>query len=281
MFGKTDSSNAFRLVPLLVAQHYLLVMMCIHPKTGEKCFFIDKCLPFGSSRSCTIFQEFSDALAYIAKMKIRAEKIARNPALSNYLDDFLFIVLKMCICSAMLKEFLSLCHTIGCPISEEKMETSTEIIVFLGILLNGRLHVVSIPQDKVIKALNLIQEVIELKKVTIKTIQQLTGTLNFLNRAIVLGRAFTRNMYTKLKITNSKGHPLKQHHHVRLGHDFIQDCKMWQMFLNNVDKTQLCRWFEEFRPHPEYQVLNFYSDASLNENLRYGAIFNDSWIVGQ
>ena len=53
------------------------------------------------------------------------------------------------------------------------------------------------------------------------------------------------------------------------------------MFLNNVNKTQLCRRFEEFRPHPEYQILNFYSDASLNENLGYGAIFNDSWIVGQ
>ena len=214
VFGKTDCSNAFHLVPILVAQCYLLVMMCIHPETGEKWFFIDKCLPFGSSRSCAIFQEFSDALVYIAKMKIRAEKIARNPVLSNYLDDFLFIALKMSVCSTMLKEFLSLCRTIGCPISEEKTETSTEIIVFLGMLLNGRLHVVSVPQDKVIKALNLIQEVIELKKVTIKTIQQLTGTLNFLNRAIVPGRAFTRNMYTKLKITNSKGRPLKQHHHV-------------------------------------------------------------------
>ena len=48
-YGKTDSSNAFRLVPVLVMQHAVLVMMAVHPRTNKCYYFVDKCLPFGSS----------------------------------------------------------------------------------------------------------------------------------------------------------------------------------------------------------------------------------------
>ena len=102
-----------------------------------------------------------------------------NPALTNYLDDFLFIALQVAICNAMMSTFLQICGDIGCQISEDKTEWGTEIIVFLGMLLNGPVHVVSISHSKVIKALNLLQAAISQRKVTIKYIQQLTGTLNF------------------------------------------------------------------------------------------------------
>ena len=69
-FGKTDCSNAFRVVLTLPAQRYLLTMRVKHPETGKFWFFIDKCLPFGSSRSCVIFQVFSDGLRFIAQIKI-------------------------------------------------------------------------------------------------------------------------------------------------------------------------------------------------------------------
>ena len=59
--GKTDVELAFRLVPLQKSCWYLLVMMAEHPVTKEKWYFVDKCLPFGASISCAIFQKFSDA----------------------------------------------------------------------------------------------------------------------------------------------------------------------------------------------------------------------------
>ena len=67
------------------------------------------------------------------------------------------------------------------------MEWGTTLIVFLGILLNGRSYTLSIPMEKRNKAVQLIQTAISKRKVTVHFIQKLTGTLNFLNRAIVPG----------------------------------------------------------------------------------------------
>ena len=101
VFCKTDCSNAFCLVPVLVCQCFLLYMMAIHPRTKKKLYFIDKYLPFGLSRSCEIFQRFSDALAFLAKFCITVRSIAREPALTNYLDDFLFMALCRIVCNNM------------------------------------------------------------------------------------------------------------------------------------------------------------------------------------
>ena len=91
-----------------------------------------------------------------------------------------------------------ICHDINCPIADEKTELASPCIVFLGVLLNGDSHTLSIPLDKKNKALEMLNTAIQNKKVTIKYIQRLTGTLNFLNRVIVPGRPFTRCMYFKL-----------------------------------------------------------------------------------
>ena len=51
-YGKTDLSSAFRILPLSLESFCLLVMKAKDPRTGKWWYFIDKCLPFGSSRSC-------------------------------------------------------------------------------------------------------------------------------------------------------------------------------------------------------------------------------------
>ena len=268
-YSKMDSSNAFCLVPVLVRHRALLTMKAVHPLTNEVWFFIDKCLPFGSSRSCAIFQDFSDAIAFLAKVRITCKQICRNLAIMNYLDDFLFAALQMWLCNCIMQEFLHLCQEIGCPISQDKTEKASLIMIFLGMLLDGQSHVISMPLDKIIKAVNLIKEAIQKRKVTIKFIQRLTGTLNFLKRAIVPGRAFTRGMYDKLRLRDNKGELLRSHHHTYLGSEFIQDCYMWLYFLSNTDvcKLQICRPFSDFDDTQVWTVLSFYSDASLNWGL--------------
>ena len=186
---------------------------------------MDKCLPFGSSRSCAIFQSFSDALAHLIKFRLVQQNIVSNPALTNYLDDFLFMALQVFVCNLMLRKFIALCDEVGCPISQDKTEWGSPIMVFLGTLLNGKDWIIAIPIEKVTKTCNLLKFAIEKRKVTIKFIQQLTGVLNFLHKAIVPGRAFTRCMYIKLKLRDSKGNLLKQHHHVYLNSSFIHDCR--------------------------------------------------------
>ena len=57
--GKSDMSSAFRHIPMAKDQWWLLVMKATHPRTGKTMYFVDKCLPFGSSISCAIFQAIS------------------------------------------------------------------------------------------------------------------------------------------------------------------------------------------------------------------------------
>ena len=113
------------------------------------------------------------------------------------------------MCDGIMGQFLQLCEIIGCPISMDKTEWASNMVVFLGILLNGRTLTLSIPVDKRIKAINLIQYAIDTKKVTIHFVQRLMGTLNFLNRAIGPWRAFTNSMYKKLTLKDKQGNPLK------------------------------------------------------------------------
>ena len=136
-----------------------------------------------------------------------------------------------------------MCRELGVPVSMEKTEWASELIVFLGILLDGRIKLLAIPEDKRIRALEALMELHNKKKMTVKKLQQLCGFLNFLGKAIFPGRPFIRCMYLKFsKIVDLDGtHPQnsrewkwKQHYHVRLDAEFHSDCEVWIEFLSVI-----------------------------------------------
>ena len=183
-----------------------------------------------ASISCALFQEFSDALHFITEFEI-----GKKDRITNYLDDFLFIALMEIECNKMMETFFGICKQIGCPLSMEKSEFASTEMIFLGVLMNGVLHCLSLPEEKRIKAISWLTYMIEKKKATIKEIQTLTGILNFLSRAIVPGRAFTRLMYAKIRTTNTDGRKLKQYHLVHLDTEFHDDCAVWLESLKVED----------------------------------------------
>ena len=101
---------------------------------------MDKCLPFGASISCALFQEFSDASCHIVVTKTNSREL-----IMNYLDDYLFLALTIMRCKYLIKVFLKICQQVGMPIAAEKTEWATELIIFLGILLDGRNLRLAIP----------------------------------------------------------------------------------------------------------------------------------------
>ena len=274
--AKSDLTSAFHLEPIKVGQRCLLVMKAYDPETNEIWYFVDKCLPFGASISCKNFQRFSNALKHLAEWRNGPEDIV-----TNYLDDFLFLALLMEQCNWKDQNFLDLCEEIGCPVSMEKTEWATDMIVFLGLLLNGRSRSISIPQDKIQKARNMINLMLASKKTTIKNIQKLTGTLNFLNKAVVPGCTFMRMMYQKLKVKDKFGRNLKDYHHVNITGDFQDDCRVWKFFLDNITMQQICCPFIDVNAFQSATTLMFYTDTSLNPKLGYGAVFGKRWLYGQ
>ena len=155
-----------------------------------------------------------------------------------------------------------------------------QYIVFLGMLMNGKTLTLSVPDEKRLKAINLLNWTLAKKKVTVHIVQKLTGVLNFLTRAIIPGRTFTRNMYNKLKVKDKEGKPLKQYHHITVDSCFRKDCMMWLQFLKDTRNQSLCCPFLDVSSFEYATELFFYTDASLNQLYGLGGIFGDSWIVG-
>ena len=190
--GKTDVCSVFHLVPLSRDSWAWLIMKVENPQTGKIQYFVNKCLLFGASISCALFQKVSDALKYLIEYRTKADK-----SMTNYLDDFLFVAITQLRCEFLLQKFIELCQEVGVPLLEEKTVWPTTRIVFLGILLDGVFMLLAIPEEKRNKAITLLRNLMRQKKATVKELQTLCGYLNFLNKAIYPGRVFVRRMYAK------------------------------------------------------------------------------------
>ena len=161
----------------------------------------------------------------------------KDRAITNYLDDFLFLALLQLVCNAMINQFLQLCRELNIPVALEKTEWADTLIIFLGILIDRLNHSLSIPLEKQIKALNLLNDMCDRRKTTVKQLQVLTGYLNFLTKAIFAGRTFIRCMYAKY---SGCAH-LKPYHHMHLDSEFKFDCEMWRIFLTHYRNQAVCR----------------------------------------
>ena len=79
---------------------------------------------------------------------------------NNYLDDFLFAALIKVICDRQVEVFLQLCKTINFPVSLDKTFWGTQLLVFLVIFIDTLKQTVSIPEEKRIKAVNQITDIL-------------------------------------------------------------------------------------------------------------------------
>ena len=156
------------------------------PMTKAWKYFVDKCLPFGSLISCALFQCFSDALRHITEHRLQV----RN-RIMNYLDDFLFVAITIFFCNYMINQFLNLCKELGIPVSLEKTEWASDLMIILGILLNRSDMSLAVPLEKQKLVIELLTETLAKRKSMVQQMQKLCGYLNFLSRAIILGRTFT------------------------------------------------------------------------------------------
>ena len=111
---KSDLKSAFRILGLSPDSWPWLIMRAQDLSTGEWKFFVDKCLLFGASISCALFQRFSDVICHLIEFKNNTPK-----QVTNYLEDFLFLALTVLHCNQQIAEFLRLCEYLGIPVSME------------------------------------------------------------------------------------------------------------------------------------------------------------------
>ena len=264
-------SSVFRHVPVAPDQWWLMVMKAEHPVTHEVFYFVDKCLPFGSSISCAIFQAVSDAIAWIVQWKTKNDNV-------NYLDDYLFAALLKSLCDKQIQVFLDVCEQISFPVALEKTFWSSTLLTFLGMLLDTKRQMVCIPMDKLLKAANWVEFFLNKKnkKATVLEFQKLCGILNFLCKSIVPGHDFLRRLYVKVMGANGKS--LKPHHHLKISEENRLDLMVWKEFL--ASPHCFYRLFMEVVAL-QADKIDMFSDDSGNYKLGFGAYCGPEWTYGQ
>ena len=160
------------------------------------------------------------------------------------------------LCELQLREFIQICATINFPIAFEKTCWPTTRLVFLGLLLDAENQLILLPIEKIEKGRIMVNKMLNQKKTTVKELEQLCGFLNFLGRAVVPGRAFTRRLYTP---TQGKTQ-LKPYHHLKVLQEMKLDLLVWQTFLYHP--SILARPFIDLNTTLSAEDIGMFLDAT-------------------
>ena len=170
------------------------------------------------------------------------------------------------------------------------MEWASNIVVFLGILLNGVSLTLSVPEEKWQHTLDLLKRFKDSRKVTVKQLQALCGYLNFLCKAVFPGRPFLRCMYVCAVFPQGQfvekaamwlNKQLKPHHHIQQDQEFELDCSVWEEFLKDESTMVVCRPMIDLSDKCYAENISFSSDASAKDSLGFGSVFQNHWIWGK
>ncbi len=252
---KIDLRNAFRLLPVRCADFQLLGFMF------DGYYFVDKCIPFGCSISCSVFEKFATFLEAYIRSKLAGS------SLIHYLDDFLGGDRSGTACRDAMSTFQRCLAELNVPIATEKTEGPSEIITFLGLELDSERMIVRIPSDKIADVVNKIQVMLSGQKTTLKAMQSLIGSLNFCCRAIVIGRPFCR------RLINAICGLTKPRHHLRLNKGIRLDLGMWLTLFENHNGISVF--------HERHWISNvdaqLFTDSAAGHGLGFGAYFEGHW----
>ena len=218
-------------------------------------YYIDKCLSKECSISCNMFDNFSTFLHWLVENK------SGLSTLDHYLDNFIFAGQENSERSkTLMNYFLSISHELGIPIADEK--SAGPVTVWKSIRMMDM--AIRIPQEKleVLKADLIFYS--KQKRITLKNLQSLVGSLNFFGKAIRSARAFNRRFYDLTMKAK------KPHHFIKLNAETKADMHMWLYFLESFNgKT----YFPE-SSWTDSDVLELFTNSAGSVAMGCGAYFS-------
>lgn len=174
----------------------------------------------GCSISCSLFEMFSSFLHWELQQRSNSRGII------HYLDDVLFIGrANTADCEMLMAHMIKLSEFLGIPLAPEKTQSPCTSICFLGLGIDTVSRTIFIPENKVTELLEKINIALSCKKVTVKKLQSLAGSLAFVVKALPSGRAFCRRVYAAL----AEGK--KSFNFIRISKVNRLDLEMWVEFL--------------------------------------------------
>ena len=136
--------------------------------------------------------------------------------------------------------------------------------IVYGIEIDTNAMQLRLPQDKLSKALSLVNRMAKCRKVTLRDLLSLIGLLSFACRVVTAGRSFLR------RLLNLTVGVTRLHHYVTLNSEARADLYAWQLFLHPFNGKSV---FLE-QKFLSSQTIKLYTDAS--SELGFAVIFGKS-----
>ena len=267
---RVDFRHAFRNLPVIFED------LCLLAFSLDGKIYLNASVPFGSALSCQLFERVATVLQWIVT------NVTGWRWISHYLDDFPMLARTEAELLIQMQRYMQLMEYIGMPIATDKTLGPTQLLEYLGLLLNLINLTLQIPDEKRKKNIERIDKLLDAfhrrAAVTAKTIQKVAGSLNFICAAIPAGRAFLADLYKLIRPQEGKANPT---HHRRITRPVYEDMKMFKSFL--VDCAE-----EKFRSIPflvKNQIFNeqieLYADSAGSGALGFGCVFGNEWCAGR
>ena len=209
---------------------------------GITTYYRDNRLSMGLSSSPYIFSKVSDFI-------VRSANRRGCGTIINYLDDFCVIGKTKNECGESQQVLLATLRAVGFSISFKKLTPPATTTRFLGILIDSIKMNLSLPQDKMEKLTQSVDEVLQLRKVKKKQLEQVAGYLAHASKVVRGGRVFSRRIYNTLSALK------KRHHKVRVGGELKKDLLWWKEFAAQFNGAVKILG-------PTTPVISTYSDSS-------------------
>ena len=206
---KVDLQRAFRNLRIDPLDYKVLGLMWRNQT------FIDVSLAFGFKQGASACQLTTDAVTYL--MWTQRHWVA------NYLDDIIGVSPPSEAKDAFLT-LTNLLQALGLPISYKKVEEPHYEITSLGININARSGVLTIPDSKICKIKSLIKHWLHKETATKHQLQKLVGNLLHIHRCVKPARLFTNRILQTLRGAPAKGS-------IRLSKAFFKDTNWFAHFL--------------------------------------------------
>ena len=170
-------------------------------------YYYDKVLPFGLRSAPFLFNQLSEAVEWILYDKCQISYVV------HFLDDFLIIEPENPKTpNQSCKESLtSMCLTfkaLNIPLATGKTEGPSQVLEFLGIILDSRRMEARPPENKVVCLKEELHFWLAKRSATLVQLHSLIGVLNFACKVVPAGRAFLQRIISlTVGVT-------KPHHHI-------------------------------------------------------------------
>ena len=255
--SKTDLKSPFHLIRIHPSDWNLVGIY------WQSQYYVYLYLPFGLRSAPYIFNHLSDALEWILK---------HNYGLKNviYILNYFFVAESTRLdCFLSFSTLLKLFMSVKAPTVASKTIGPSQVIEFMGIVLDSVRMEARLPEDKLTRIRELLKSFKSRRSARLVELQSLIGTLQFACKVVIPSRTFLQCI---INLTRGVPH---RFHHIRLNHDFSKDIAMWEVFLDQWNGRSFFL-DSSVTPTPE---LEMYTDAA--SSVGFGGYFSGKWFQGQ